>query len=148
VRRNILSDQAPEFLRELADHAAQILTAAGMDEASAIERGQEIAARVAKLYGGTRLHIPKGTANGRSLFYFELSKRDLQIYREFTGANRDELAARYGISVQQLYAIVQAVRVAARRASEANRPLRIGLASDAAPKVAALQPLTPIAGSE
>lgn len=135
MRRNILSDQAPEFLRELADHAAQIMTASGIDEATAIELGQDIAARIAKVYGGSRLHIPKGTANGRSLFYFELSKRDLQIYREFKGSNRDELAARHNISVQQLYAIVQAVRVAVRRASEVTRPIRIGVASDAAPAV-------------
>jgi Mor family transcriptional regulator len=106
-----LPARAPEFLRDVVDVAAAVLAAkAGIDDAAAIEIGQEIALRVAQIYRGSKVFIPSGTWNRGSLNCFELSKRDLAIFRDFNGRNRAEVMAKYGIAKSRLYAIVNAVR--------------------------------------
>lgn len=102
---------APEFLREVADHAAQIIASGSLvDEVTAFDLGQQIAARIAFVYRGSAVTIPAGTWNGRAAFCFDLSKRDLAIYREFNGRNRGEVMQRFGISKTMLYKIIGAVR--------------------------------------
>ncbi len=124
------SVRAPEFLDALAAHAAQELAHAGVDPATAVELGQRIATRIAQLYGGTWLRVPTGTWNGGGLC-FDLSRRDLAIYRAFDGRNRDQVLRDFDISESYLYRIIKRVRELSRSAP--GLVARRGLASNAAP---------------
>lgn len=131
----------------MADHAAQVISAGGqIDEATAIELGQQIAARIAQVYGGSRISIPTGTWNGRAGFCFDLSKRDLEIYRLFNGRNLAEVMARYQVSQPRVYQIVQRVRAALKRPGAAPAP-RLGVSAPADPAPAQAPDLTPSARS-
>ena len=118
--RNYLIEHAPKVLREIADHAAHVLMKEGdIDGATALELGRAMAARIAQVFGGCRVNIPKGTWNG-GLSCFELAKRDLAIYRAFNGRNKDEVCLRYGICESRLYAINNAVRKQLRNLPDAE----------------------------
>lgn len=140
-------EHAPEFLQQMADHSAQVIVAAGqVDEATAIELGQQIAARMAQVFGGSRVSIPTGTWNGRAPFCFDLSKRDLAIYREFNGRNLHQVAEKNGIHWVRVYQIVKRVRAALKRPEPAPPP-RVGVSAPADPAPAQAPALTPSARS-
>ena len=112
--RRELRSRGPELLVDLADHCSDVL-----QEMSALsaERCHEIAQvimrRMSEHWGGQQVYFPKGLS-------MELEERDLQIYGEYNGRNRDELCLKYGISVQRFYQILRAVRAAevARRQAD------------------------------
>ena len=54
-----------------------------------------------------------------------LSKRDLDIYREFTGDNIKELAAKYKVSAVWIYAVIRRVKdqVRANTPQDNQQPL-------------------------
>ena len=54
-------------------------------------------------WGGSSVYIPKNLAA-------RLRKRDATLYREFTGNNVAELAQKYGLTQQRVYAILKAER--------------------------------------
>lgn len=121
-KRDYLHKDAPEVLQLIADHAAHVVASEmQVDGGLALEVGQEIAKRIAQVLGGCRVNIPVGTWNGQSIFCFEMSKRDLAIYRSFNGQNREEILARYGISKTRLYEIINAV--SARLQAGSRRPI-------------------------
>jgi len=89
---------------DLCEYSAGILTElGGLDPKRANDLGNAIAVKMANLWGGQMIYFPKGA-------WVELSRRDLEIYREFNGKNRDEVMKKYGISRTRLYEIVNAVR--------------------------------------
>ncbi len=47
---------------------------------------------------------------GGVFVYIDLSARDMEIYNRYNGNNRDQLCKEYGLSVQRLYQIINAVR--------------------------------------
>ena len=63
---------------------------------------------LAEDWGGSSIYIPKNLAA-------RFRKRDTTLYREFTGNNIAELAQKYGLTQQRVYAILKAER--ARRGS-------------------------------
>lgn len=140
-KRDYLHKDAPEVLQLIADHAAHVVaTEMAVDGGLALEIGQEIAKRIAQVLGGCRVNIPTGTWNGQSLMCFEMSKRDLAIYRSFNGQNREEILARYQISKARLYQIIAAV--SDRLQAGSRRPTAPTLVPSPAP--AESLPLTPI----
>lgn len=58
-----------------------------------------VALAIADPYGGTQYYIPVCDK-------VQASIRNAQIWREYTGRNREELAARYGLTIRQIQTIV------------------------------------------
>lgn len=123
MKREFNIANAPEFLQLAADIAAQVIhSRARMDEVASIELGQAVAERLAEAFAGSRVRIPAGTWNGRALFCFDLSRRDLDLYRAFTGHNHRELAARFDVSLRTVYRIIKRVRAILRGPAPASTP--------------------------
>lgn len=92
-----------ELLSDLADRVAIKLAERGIDTDTASDIAQTVADDMAGHWGGQLVYFPKG-------MYAILSKRDRQIYSEFTGHNHDTLAEKYGVCVQTVYRIVKLMR--------------------------------------
>jgi Mor family transcriptional regulator len=90
-----------ELLNDLADRISQAI-GHHLDAEHAAQIGESIACAMAEHWGGQLIYFPKGK------FLF-LSKRDRQIYAEFTGHNHKELARRHNVSEQHIYRIVKAM---------------------------------------
>lgn len=104
--RDYKASYAPEFLVEVAVHTSDVIAA---NQGESPERlGELVAMRLAEVYGGCRFTIPVGTRCGS--FCFDVSDRDLAIYRQFDGHNRAALAAQYSLTERHLYRIVHRVR--------------------------------------
>lgn len=98
--------KGPELLADLAAHAAAIsIELLNLDPDAAEQLGVELAERMAGHWGGQNLYFPMGLS-------LQLSKRDKQIYAEFDGMNHGDLARKYSVSVQWVYKIVKAARLA------------------------------------
>lgn len=103
---------AERYAELLDDVAAKVATMARcglppMDEAQAKDFGRRVADMLAEDWGGSSVYIPKNLAS-------RFRRRDALLYREFTGQNVQELAQKYGLTQQRVYAIIKAER--ARRA--------------------------------
>ena len=79
-----------------------------VNDEEAREFGRRVADMLAEDWGGSSIYIPKNLAA-------RFRKRDATLYREFTGNNIAELAQKYGLTQQRVYAILKAER--ARRGS-------------------------------
>lgn len=93
----------PELLTDLADKLTEALVARGLDREKAREVGKEAAEFVRGEWGGQLVYIPKGTR-------FDLTQRDLEIWREFNGHNHADLVRKHGVTIQRIYQIVAAMR--------------------------------------
>lgn len=105
-----MDDRRAELLDDVAVKIARMATAATppMSEAEARRFGQRVADMLAEDWGGSSVYIPKDLAR-------RFRRRDASIYAEYTGANIDDLARKYGLTPQRIYAIIKAER--RRRAS-------------------------------
>lgn len=92
-----------ELLSDLADRIAMKLSELGIDPDRAADISQAVSDDMAGHWGGQLVYFPKG-------MYSILSKRDRQIYADFSGHNHDELAEKYGVCVQTIYRIVKLMR--------------------------------------
>ncbi len=123
LKRNGVPVKTPEFIQQVADHAAQVIASrADIDDVQAIELGQAVAARLAHVFGGSRIWIAGGVRNTSSNFCFDLSRRDLDLYRAFDGHNHSELAARYGVTTRYVYTIIERVRRSMRATTSRAAP--------------------------
>lgn len=93
-------DNYPEILQDLKATVASALIDNGIDEAVARHSAHQAAEAIRKNWGGTPIYICKGQD-------YELSKRDQQIWSEFTGRNHHELCRKYDITYQWLCKIVK-----------------------------------------
>lgn len=95
-----------EFLVDLAEiltsKAVEVLN---VDTAAATAFGQAAAAEVADSWGGLTVYIPKDKDH-------RIRAKHAEIYRRFSEANAAQLAREFDVSVQQIYKIVRAERVA------------------------------------
>lgn len=91
----------------------------------ATEIAREWAHELAREFGGQLVYFPKDLA-------FQLTARDRQLWEAFNGTNHDELARRFGLSLQQVYKIVDLVR----REELARRQGRLFALDDQADKAA------------
>lgn len=97
-------NKAPELLTDLANQCAAVIhEQLNIDFAQAEEIGRETAERMSFIWGGQNLYIPKG-------LIYKVSKRDRQIFEEFTGNNHAALARKYGVSLQWIYKVLKAIR--------------------------------------
>lgn len=92
----------------LDDVAAKVATMARcgvppMEEEAARDFGRRVADMLAEDWGGSNIYIPKNLAS-------RFRRRDALLYREFTGQNVQELAQKYGLTQQRVYAIIKAER--------------------------------------
>lgn len=99
--------EMPELLSDLAEKTAEILRESiEIDPATASHIGVKLARSIAEKWKKQLVYIPEGLG-------MYIHERDLQIYKEFNGSNHAELARKYKISMQWVYAIVkkmQAIR--------------------------------------
>lgn len=100
---NFADDKYPEILVDLRDGLVEDLIEAGADRTTATEVAFKSAERVRKRWSGLAVYFPKGRA-------WELTQRDVEIYRRFDGHNKHQLCREYDISEQRLYQIVARVR--------------------------------------
>lgn len=90
-----------ELLADLADRIADHLERSKrIDESAARQLAEDIAYEMADAWGGQLIYFPKGK-------FALLSKRDRQIFSEFTGHNHADLARKYKVSVQHIYRIIK-----------------------------------------
>lgn len=100
---------------DMVDQVAETLSSAGgLTPAASETLAIAITNKMAKAWGGQFIYFPKGTWNGGPLTCFELEARDWKIEREYNGANRKEICAKYDISAARLHQIVVSVRLARR----------------------------------
>lgn len=102
---------APELLADLYAHTARIARDQGMDNEHADLLALAVTESIASHWGGQIVYVAKGAR-------MRLSKRDLDIWRDFTGRNHAELAEKYDVSVQWIYAILKRVRDEIARESQ------------------------------
>lgn len=96
------AEKYPEILADLREALVELLTEAGAPPQVAADLAGAAAERIRCRWGGMAVYIPKGRD--------AQERRDYEIYRRFTGYNRQELCREYGLSEQRLYQIVARVR--------------------------------------
>ena len=94
---------APEMLADLMDAGSTIARQFGLDDEQADELALRIVEQLENDWRGQQLYFGSTTK-------MRLSKRDLDIFREFTGNNVPELAAKYKVSAVWIYAVLRRVR--------------------------------------
>ena len=105
------NNHGPELLIDMVDKAARILRVeGGLSPEKAEDLAVSIADQMALAWGGALIYFPKGNWNGHALGCFQLAKRDWSIFREYNGANRQELCNRHDIGPASLYQIIAACR--------------------------------------
>ncbi len=101
----LFRSQGPELLVDLADHVAnsakEVLI--NVDEATAQHLGQEVAVKMSQIWGGQIVYFPAGTV-------LKSAQTHIKIFEAFNGRNQNEVAAKFGISVQHVYNIVKRMR--------------------------------------
>lgn len=96
-------NKAPEILLDLAKHIeVGLVEKLNATEADAKSFSVEMAQVIAKNWGGEVIYIPRNLV-------LLLSERDKKIYDEFNGMNHRELARKYNVSMQWVYAIVKRI---------------------------------------
>jgi len=77
--------------------------AIGLDGAAAAEVAQQITDEVVREFRGQMIYVPVRRHNGRKADH-------KQVYAEFNGSNHQELASKFGYSVQHIYRLIKAMK--------------------------------------
>ena len=114
---------AERYAELLDDVAAKVASMArcglpSVEEEAARAFGRRVADMLAEDWGGSSVYIPKNLAS-------RFRKRAARLYREFTGHNVEELARKYGLTQQRVYAIIKAER-SRRACAQLSLPGLIG----------------------
>ena len=108
-------DRHLELLEDVqAKVAAMVRAEFSADERRGSLFGRRVADMLADEWGGQSIYVPKDVAR-RCL------KRNVRLFDEFTGSNVAELARKYGLSEQRVYAVIKQER-ARRRARQLILP--------------------------
>lgn len=114
----------PGLLADLAGLVADELVESGTTATDrARHLGHAIAARLAKVYGGEAVYIPKGSWNQSTLLWTERWERDLAIYRAYNGSNCDAVCKHYQVGRRLLYKIIARVTEQLARPQSMPSPL-------------------------
>ena len=101
-----MADRVHELIEGMAASvASQLVLLANIPRSRAEKISEEVVDYVIDEFGGESFYIPRNVS-GRA------KKRNRQIYDEWRGDNYDELAKKYGITRQRVYAIIKEVRMA------------------------------------
>lgn len=102
--KNKFRRKSSELLNQIvATGSALLVERLGVTEAVATEVARDYAHEIARIFGGQLFYFPKDIA-------LKLTRRDRKLFQEFTGANHEELARRYDMSVIHIYRIIDRVR--------------------------------------
>jgi len=93
----------PEVLREIADVMERELRAIGIETDLAGAVAETVTEHVRANFGGTPIYIAKGMT-------MRQRRRMWEIWEAFTGGNHIALARRYGMSLSQIYRVLQVAR--------------------------------------
>lgn len=97
-------NKGPDMLTDLAQQVeASLRELVNMEQDRSEQVGQEVANRMAALWGGQLIYFPLGMK-------FKLTARDRKIWEEFSGHNQADLARKFGVSLQWIYKIIKAMR--------------------------------------
>ena len=93
---------------ELINHMVSVGSALiserlGVDKEIATELARDFAHRLATDFGGQLFYFPKDMA-------MTLTTRDRRLWEAFTGSNHNDLARQFGLSIGQVYKILDLVR--------------------------------------
>jgi Mor family transcriptional regulator len=90
----------PEILTDLRE----IIAAIALEEGVASELANKIAytatEKIRRDWGGIPTYIPKGVKH-------ENSRRDIEIFKKFTGHNHSALCREYGLTLPRIYDIIK-----------------------------------------
>ncbi|OOS08074.1 Mor transcription activator family protein [Moraxella cuniculi DSM 21768] len=92
-----------EFSQALYDIIYHALINQGVNKEQAAAIAEESTDTVLDEFGGENLYIPKNISG-------KAARRNRTIYEEFTGDNHDELAKKYGVTLQRIYTIIKEQR--------------------------------------
>ena len=96
--------ELPEFVARVVEiGTAELAHQLGVPAVQAQVVMRDVAHSICREYGGQRLSVPQDIQH-------PLEQRDEQIYRAFDGTNYPELAAKHGLTVQQVRNIIAYVR--------------------------------------
>jgi len=102
VTKEPTKDKYPEVLCYLRDDLEAILTGQGVKEEEAKVIAYTATEHVRESFGG--MYLPKGRAA-------DLDRRDREIGKKWTGANKQALCKEYDITEQRLYQILARLRM-------------------------------------
>lgn len=91
------------------------LSGQGITPDAARDAMREIAHKLCREYGGAAIYVPKDDE-------FTREARNQAIWAEFDGTNQIELAAKYDLTVMQIYKITNAMRVAHHMRTQPRLP--------------------------
>lgn len=103
VSQKIAEEKYPELWASLRDNLEGLLVAAGVDPQKARDVAAACTESTRKLWGGGNYYFPRGMK-------YELTFRDHELFRKFTGDNVPDLAREYEMSEQRVYQIIAKVR--------------------------------------
>ncbi len=92
----------PEMLDELREELAAAMEEFDVPPTVARDVAWKVVEKTRKNWGGQLVYIPKGLE-------FELTQRDLEIYKRYNGANMTKLCRAYGVSSRRIYHILAAM---------------------------------------
>jgi Mor family transcriptional regulator len=96
--------KGPQLLVELAQHTAlTVRQIIDVDPHVATQIGEAVACQMMTVWGGQNVYFPMG-------LIWKASRRDREIFADFNGHNHHELARKYKISVQWIYAVIKRVK--------------------------------------
>lgn len=104
-------DAYPELLGDLLTNLARELKAAGLDVTSASDIAWRATEKVRDRWSGQTIYVPQAIT-------YETRKRYEQIWNEFTGDNVPDLARRYRLSEQAVYAAIRHMREEHKRRAQ------------------------------
>jgi len=93
----------PEVLADLRESLTAALMKKGIKTSLALQCAHEAAETIRREWGGTSVYICKGLD-------YELSRRDLEIWSNFSGHNHRQLCKKYNITNVWLYKIIKKQR--------------------------------------
>jgi len=107
-----------EFLACLESQISIRVFGAGVNEKSAEVVGQKVIEHLAHHFSSLVIYIPK-------MAFKASADRYVEIYKEFgNGVTHRELAAKYSITVRQVYSILRKVRISRQEAGKKRERLR------------------------
>lgn len=100
-----MTERYAELLDDVASKVANMARCGlpSVEEEAARAFGRRVADMLAEDWGGSSVYIPKNLAS-------RFRRRDAELFRAFTGHNIEELARKYGLTRQRVYAIIKAER--------------------------------------
>jgi len=95
-----------ELLADLFDHAKSVIIRSGIaNDHDAEQIASDLCSAISEAWGGQIIYVGKEAQ-------FRVARRDAELWRDFTGDNHPELAAKYNISVQTVYRRLAIIRSA------------------------------------